>query len=294
MIVHLDGNLIDAHQANVSVFDRGFLFGDGIYEGLRATRGHIIGLEPHARRMARGLSATGIEGFDASRLGRLSHELLETNGLESAFIYWQVTRGVPADGASRPRFPTTPNEPTVFGFATGLEPVDELPGPAPKRAALIEDCRWTHGHLKSISLMGSVLVAREAMLSGRDDAIMHRAGLVTEGTATNIFLAFGERVATPSLDSAPMLEGVTRRLMLEAEPGVEERPVRVEELARATEVMLVGTRTMVASVVEIDGRPVGDGAPGSVARRMHGALVDRIGAETSPAASRGSREAHRV
>ncbi len=276
MIVHLDSNLIEAGDAKISVFDRGFLFGDGIYEGLRATRGHIIGLGAHAQRMAQGLEESGITGFDASRLGDLSRELLEVNSLDSAFIYWQVTRGTPRDGASRPRIPTESLAPTVFGFVTPVEPVDQIAGPKSKHAALIEDCRWTRGHLKSISLMGSVLIALDASGDACDDAIIHRGGVVSEGTATNLFAAFESEIATPSLESASMLEGVTRALTLEAMPEIVERPVSVDELGRARELMLVGTRTMVASVVSLDGKAIGSGEPGPVAQRMHESLVARI------------------
>lgn len=264
MIVHFNSRLVPAHEAHVSVFDRGFLFGDGVYEGLRSTVApdgspRVIGLDLHVERLHAGLREARIGGFDASRLGPLTLELLEANALTEAFIYWQITRGTPPGdaGPARPRVPRGTLPPTVVGFATPVTPVAQCLAPELRRVALCTDTRWTRGHLKSISLLGGVLAALEADERGADDAIMERGGLVTEGTATNVFLLSRGRLVTPSLESAPMLAGVTRAMILRADPSIEQRPVRVEELRGAQEVMIVGTKTMVASVVSIDGRPVG-------------------------------------
>lgn len=284
MLVHLNGSLIPAEEASVSVFDRGFLFGDGVYEGLRATRGHIIGLEHHIARLRQGLEETRIEGFDARDLESISRALLDAEGLDSAFIYLQVTRGTPSDGAARPRVPDPATPPTVFAFASPLAPVDELEMPTGKRAALRPDTRWTRGHLKSTSLLGGVLAALEAQEADSEDAIMHRGELVTEGTATNVFAVVGDTIVTPSTGSAPMLHGVTRRLILDAMPEIVERPVSVQEIREAREIMLVGTRTMVAPITMLDGTPVGDGAVGPAARAMHDALVGAILEEARHAA----------
>ena len=120
MIVHLNGSLLDADAARISPFDRGFLFGDGVYEGLRASRSHIIGLPEHVDRLRDGLAETRIAGFDPESLGPISHALLDANGLADAFIYWQITRGVPLPGQPlRQRVPGA-GPPTVFGYAAPL------------------------------------------------------------------------------------------------------------------------------------------------------------------------------
>lgn len=282
VIVHLNGRLIDQSHACVSVFDRGFLFGDGVYEGLRTTHGVVIGLDQHIDRMRQGLSETRIEGFDPLMLESIADELLSANGIQDAFVYLQVTRGVPADGAARSRVPARGNPPTVFAYCTPVAPVEACRVPEVRTVALRPDTRWTRGHVKAISLLGGVLAAIEAAEVGADDAIMHRDGLVTEGTATNVFAVLGGRVVTPPLACAPMLAGVTRRLLLSADPSIEERPIGTDELLRADEVMLVGTRTMVASVSRIDGRRLPRPAPGEHARRLLSALCEAITGDTEP------------
>lgn len=275
MLVHLNGRLVDAKEAKISVFDRGFLFGDGVYEGLRTTESHagpiVIGAEHHTRRLGDGLAEARIMGFDPAMLVPLVRELVAANGLVEAFIYWQVTRGTPSGdaGPARPRIARGGFPPTVVGFATPVAAIKDCRTPDVRRIALRPDTRWMRGHLKSISLLGGVLAAYEADEAGAEDAVMVRDGLVTEGTATNLFACIDGRLVTPSLESAPMLAGVTRRLILQADPAIEERAVKVEELHRATELMLVGTKTMVSAVSHIDGRPVSAAsAPGPVAHRL--------------------------
>lgn len=271
MIVHLNNRLVPHEAAAVSVFDRGFLFGDGVYEGLRTSRGVVIGLDRHAARMRAGLDEARIRGFDTDRVGEITDELLAANGLVDSFVYVQVTRGVPSDPAARARVPKPGTPPTVFAYAIPVTPISECVAPEPRTAALRPDTRWTRGHLKSISLLGGVLAAIEASEAGADDAVMHRDGLVTEGTATNVFAAIEGRVVTPALACAPMLAGVTRALLMDADPSIVERPLTVDELKRADEIMLVGTRTMVAWVSTLDSVPVGGPparGPGPHSRRL--------------------------
>lgn len=280
----------------MSVFDRGFLFGDGVYEGLRVTQGRVIGLRHHERRMRAGLDEARIRGFDPASLGPLTRELAEANRLEEAAVYWQVSRGVPPAGAPlRARVPDPRSAPTVFGYAAPIKPVSAYTAPEVRRAALRPDTRWTRGHLKSVSLLGGVLAAIEADEAGCDDAIMHKDGLISEGTATNVFIASGGRLVTPSLDSLPMLAGVTRALILEEDPGIEVRPVTLDELRTADEVMLTGTYTMVSSISAVDGVPVGRGAgpcPGPMARRLLDLLLRAIARDTGAGLASGAVHAH--
>lgn len=285
MLVHLNGALIPADQARVSVFDRGFVFGDGVYEGLRTTPGAggeptVIGLAHHVERMRAGVEEARLRGFDAATLGSLTRELVRANGLTDAAVYWQVTRGTPPTGAPlRSRLPYPGSVPTVFGYAVPAKPVSAYTEPEVRRLCTRPDTRWARGHLKSISLLGGVIAAIEADERGDEDAVFIRDGLVTEGTATNVFIAKGGRLATPALDSAPMLAGVTRALILEADPSIEVRPVTERELRDADEVMLTGTYTMVSSGSTLDGRAIGGGgAPGTMSRRLLATLrcaIDR-------------------
>jgi D-alanine transaminase len=275
MIVHLNGELVDAGLASVSPFDRGYLFGDGVYEGLRSFGGRLVACDRHARRFATGLAEARIP-WDASRLGGLSEQLLGANGLADAFVYWQVTRGVPGLGhPARARLPAGPMRPGVFGFCTPMPPLAACAEPRVTTVSVREDRRWERGHLKSIALMGNILGVFDAADSGADDVLFVRSGLLAEASASNVIIALPGRggkttLATPSLESVSILGGITRELILEAEPGIEVRPVRSSELSRASEVMLVGTSAMVTAVTAIDGRTLGDGVPGAQARRLHG------------------------
>lgn len=280
MIVHFNGGLVPLEQARVSPLDRGFLFGDGLYEGLRAFGGRLRALEHHVRRLREGLEHCGIS-FDAGRLGSIASEVLRANGLRDAFVYVQVTRGTPGPGLPvRSRLPGGPMEPTVFAYATptpGLDAYDQVPE---KSCVTLPDTRWLRGRVKSISLMGGVLASIEADRAGHDDAILVRDGprgaLVAESTSANVIVSVGGRLATPDLDSTPILAGVTRALLLAKCAEIEERPVSRAELDRAEEVMLCGTQTMVTAVTRLNGRPVGDGRPGPAARRLLRALRDVI------------------
>ncbi len=284
MIVHLNGKLVPAEQARIGVFDRGFIFGEGVYEGLRSFRGKIVAMPRHVTRMRNGLRECRID-WDPAQMTALTESLLTANAMPDTFIYWQVTRGAPGPGQPvRTRTPQGPMTPTVFGFCSAQAPIENYTTPPTVRAATRPDTRWHRGHLKSISLLGGVLAAIEAEEAGAGDAIMVRDGLVTEGTATNVILALpapGGRteLVTPSLESVSILAGVTRALEVELGPGIVSRPVREEELRRAHEIMLVGSTSMVTSVIELDGKPVGDAKPGPAAHKLLRSLVDIIRAE---------------
>lgn len=291
MIIHLNGQLTPAEHARISPLDRGFILGEGVYEGLRAipwpSAPHgvrIVGLTEHTERMRAGLSRACIDA-DVSQLGAWSAELCKANGLTDAFVYWQVTGGPPALGEPpRVRVPGRAGTPTVFGYASPQPAFESLREPPVKRVRRVRDVRWEVGTLKSTSLLGNVLCAREAAAHGCDEALLIRgfdpatgAGVLAEGLATNVAIVVDRgghtEIATPSLSSAPILAGVTRTLMLRVAPEIVERTVDARELASAREVMFFGTTTFVTSVVEIDGRTVGDGRPGPATRDLFARLM---------------------
>ena len=286
MLVHLNGSIVPDAEAAVSPFDRGFLFGDGVYEGLRVFGGRLRRIDSHVRRLRDGLRRAGID-WDADKLPELTARLLESNDLTDAFVYWQVTRGAPSPGDPvRTRLPERPMTPTVFGFARPAPALDQCGEPGTISAATTRDRRWREGTLKSISLLGNILAALDAQSSGADDAVMVRNGLVAEATSSNIVLVHSNdgrpEICTPNLESAPILDGVTRRCVLALCPEIVERPVAAEELATADELMLVGTLTVVTSIVSLDGRPVGDGSPGPQTRQILSRYTDAIREDRLP------------
>ena len=274
MIVHLNGRLIDSSEARIGVFDRGFLLGDGIYEGLRAVDGHVVDLDRHIERMREGLSIAHMEEFDPDTLRGILCPLLEANGLRNAFIYVQITRGEPGEqGPRRSRVLSGGRGPTVFAYA---EPLTLIDTPRRVRSCVIEDRRWTYGHVKSIALMGGVIAAFEARDRGADDAILVRDGMLTEGSSTNVFVVRDGITATPPVDGGKLLGGVTRDVIIERNPDIEVRPVPEEALRAAEEILLTGTRTMIASVIELDGEPVGAGVPGPRAHELLRSLLEEV------------------
>lgn len=291
VIVHLNGNLLDASEARISPFDRGFVFGDGVYEGLRAipTRQggrRIIGSSRHVARFRAGLELAEIR-WDPSHLEQLSVDLVSANGLTDAFVYWQVTRGTPGPGQPvRSRAPSRMMTPTVFGYCTPQPSLDSFASPPTKTVITCDDRRWSMGHMKSISLMGNIVPALAADHAGADEAIFIQRGLVAEGLATNVLLALppepggsapdAPRLVTPSLESVSILSGVTRSLLLRAHPEIQERAVDSRELDGALEVMLIGTTTFVTSVTRVNDRVINGGVPGPVAHALLRSLLALI------------------
>lgn len=310
MIVYLNGEFVEHDRARVSVFDRGFVFGDGLYEGLRAFshqgRRRMIAPHAHVARMRAGLEDVGIT-FDPHSLIEVSERVLDANRLDNAFVYWQVSRGTPdlSRGPARSRIDATVTTPTVFVYASPLAPIDfERPVPAARRAWLMPDPRWSMGHVKAISLIGNIAAAMSGVRAGAafssgaagevQETLLYRNSemgerVLTEGTYSNVLLGLRKvgggqssdpldrfEFVTPSLGSAPILNGVTRWLLLKLCPTLQERKVMVNELHHAAEVLLTGTTTMVASVTHIDGEPVGSGQPGPVAQALNAHLVQAI------------------
>ncbi len=292
-IVHLNGNLLPLDQARICPFDRGFVFGDGVYEGLRSiptslpsdspAGRRIVGASRHIQRLRDGLRLTRID-WDPSSLELMSNELTLANGLTDAFVYWQVTRGTPMPGAPvRSRAPGKGMRPTIFGYCTPQPALDTFTTPPTKSVITCEDRRWGYGHIKSISLMGNILSALHADESGADEAILIRDGLVGEGLATNVVLAVnggngegGIQLVTPSLESVSILAGVTRAILLSRRPDIVQRPVHASELAAASEIMLIGTTTLVTSVTRLNGEHVGTGQPGPLAKELLSSLLGTI------------------
>jgi D-alanine transaminase len=287
MTVYLNGVYLDRAQAVVSVDDRGFLFGDGVYEVTRAHDGRLFEGERHLRRLARGLDGLGIAlpaGLAAALL-EISARLLRENGLEEgdATVYLQITRG------TAPRthhFPPPGTAPTVFLSASRLK----LPEDVRAQGANVittPELRWARCDLKTVNLLPNVLAKQQAVAAGAFEAVFVRDGLVIEGASSNTFAVIGGVLRTHPATHR-ILAGITREVVLELAAGLgipaAEQPVTLEELAGASEVMVTATTADVMPVVRVDGRVVGNGRPGPIARALHGALLARMERPTVRAA----------
>jgi D-alanine transaminase len=271
-IIHLAGEYLPAHEARVNVDDRGFLFGDGVYEVMRALDGTLIESDAHLLRLQRGLAGLEFQPHSAIDLPSLAStclRLLEVNDLKEghALVYIQVTRGV----AQRSHhFPDGPLRPTVYASATRFIPPRDLQenGGA---AITKHDQRWKRCDLKTINLLPNVIAKQHAREAGAIEAILLRDRVVTEGSHTNVFAVLNGVVRTHPR-TAEILHGVTREVVLglagEAGLPVEERAIDASELPLAEEVFLTGTTTDLIPITMIDECPVGSGSPGPVARML--------------------------
>lgn len=282
-MVYLNGRYLDASEASIPVGDRGFLFGDGIYEVSPAYRGHFFRMDGHLDRMRNGLAALRID-YDPSELVAVHDELIARNDLageEVAYVYVQVTRGVaPRTHA----FPNPAAPPTVYAFANRYQrPSRERWGQG-NQAVTVPDRRWTRVDIKSIALLPNVLAQQAAVDAGVADAIFVRDGVAIEGAHNNFFGVFSGTVVTHP-ETNLILPGITRSFILELAQQlgipVEERPILVEELPEAEELFFTGTTTEVRPCIEVDGQAVGAGKVGPVSRALFAAFVaetDRIAA----------------
>lgn len=270
MIVYLNGRFLPRDEAKISPEDRGFLFADAIYEVVRYDRGRPYRLAEHLDRMRDGLEATRIAA-DPAFFPAVASRLIEENGFgdRDVLVYAQVSRG------AAPRyhaFPPADTEPTVFAFA---RPTDPPPPPGGGRAIFAPDERWARCDVKSVMLLANVLAAQKAREAGAIEAILVRDGIAWEGTKANLF-AYRDGVVRTAPKGPRILPGVTRGAALEAAArlgyAVEERPIAIEELLASQEVFLASTTLWTYPLVEVEGRPIGDGRPGPVAAKICEAL----------------------
>ena len=276
MICYLNGEFIPRSSASVPVEDRGFVFGDGVYEVWRVINGRLFETDRHLARLEFGLRELRISAPDIARrevLLEVAERVLGESGLsegESA-LYLEVTRGVAPRAHA---FPAAGTAPTVFVMANRIKPADEL---RQKGAAAItaQDIRWLRCDIKTIQLLPNVLAKQAATERGAAEAIMVRDGVVTEGSHANVVAVFAGVIRTHPLNNF-ILPGITRGVVLELARtmGIEvvERAFSQTELYEADELFIVGTTTDVMPIVRVDDRAIGAGVPGETTKRLSLAL----------------------
>lgn len=266
-VVYLNGEFLPLGEARVSVLDRGFLFGDGVYEVIPVYAGRLFRLEQHLRRLAQSLAAIRLANpLPPAQWHAMLGELVQRNGGGDQSLYLQVTRGAARRDLAFPPETT----PTLFAMSTpvALETGEAEAGIA---ALVVADIRWQLCNIKAITLLPSVLLRQQAIEQGAQEAIMLRDGRLTEGAASNVFIVRHDTVITPP-HSAHLLPGITRDLVVElcrahAIPCVE-REVSETELRGAQEVWITSSPKGVIPVVRLDHAVVGDGQPGPLWRRV--------------------------
>ncbi|MGH6833582.1 MAG: D-amino-acid transaminase [Methyloceanibacter sp.] len=268
-IVYVNGRYVPEEEAKVSVLDRAFLFGDGVYEVTAVLDGRLVDFEPHLSRLDRSLKEIALAPpLSHAELRALHKDLIKRNGVEEGIVYLQITRGSAERDFAYPETAV----PTVIAF-TQIRPLIANPYAATGvKVVTIPDLRWKRRDIKSTSMLAQAMGKQEAKLKGAYEAWMVEDGHVTEGTSSSAFIFDAQGVIRTQPLGHHILPGVTRRavLRLVALEGVnlEERPFSVAEALSAREAFMTAASAFVLPVVEIDGVTIGDGRPGPVARKF--------------------------
>ena len=266
---YLQGDYLPLAEARISPMDRGFLFGDGIYEVIPSYGGRMVGFSAHVERMCDGLAAIDIRlDWDEARWRELCETLMAENGNGNLGIYLHVSRGTDTR-----RYHAYPEgvEPTVFAFTFQIppSPVADRGTVGTYTVTTAPDLRWKRCNIKSTALLGNVMHFNQGYQGGNNETVLYNErGEVTEASACNVFMVKDGRVATPDTDHQ-ILPGITRLLLLDilrtdGSIPVEERIVTLDELRSADEIWLTSSTKEVAPVVAVDNAPVGSGEPGEI------------------------------
>ncbi len=272
-IAYFNDRFLPLAEVAISPLDRGFIFGDGVYEVLPSYGGHFLALHRHLGRLSASLDFTRIPNpHDSERWAALLNELVARNGAADQAVYLQVTRGVaPRDH----RFPAV--SPTVFIMSRPFPEPDHKALAEGLAVILLDDSRWQHCHAKTTSLIANVLLRQRAQDADAAEAILHRDGRITEGAVSNVFAVIDDAVLTPPVGEE-LLPGVTRALVIglcrQVGLNVREAEVTSDDLRTAREIWLTSSTRELMPVTRIDDWSVGDGAPGACWAQVKAAFGD--------------------
>ncbi|ALG69328.1 D-amino-acid transaminase [Beggiatoa leptomitoformis] len=262
MIVYLNGEFLPLAEAKIPVLDRGFIFGDGIYEVIPVYDGQLFRIQEHLQRLENSLAKIQlINPYTRADWLRFMNVLIERNGGGSQTIYLQVTRGVEK---RQHHFPDSVTPTVLMTSSPFSAPVKVTQG---YTAITRPDIRWLRCDIKSTALLGNVLLRQEAIANDAKETILIRDGYLTEGAATNVFIVIKGVVMTPPKTNF-ILHGITRDVLIEflQRAGIpcQETPVSESQLRTADEIWLTSTSLEVAPVTRLDNKPVGSGQVGAV------------------------------
>lgn len=276
--VYVNGEYLPENEAKISIFDRGFLMADGVYEVTSVLDGKLIDFAGHAKRLERSLSELEMpHPADLPNLLEIHRELVRLNEIDEGLVYLQITRGAPADRDFVYPDPET-TTPTVVLFTQNKPGLADSPAAKKGMKVIsIEDQRWARRDIKTVQLLFPSMGKMMAKAAGADDAWMVEDGAVTEGTSNNAYIIKNNTIITRHLGNE-ILHGITRAAVLrfakEAQMKVEERSFTIAEAQEADEAFITSASTFVMPVVEIDGAAVGAGTPGPVATRLREIYLD--------------------
>ncbi len=278
--VYVNGDYLPEGEAKVSIFDRGFLMADGVYEVTSVLDGKLIDFDGHVKRLWRSLAELEMTSpISEAELLAMHRELVVRNGIDQGMIYLQITRGNPGDRSFL--FPDASVPGTVVAFTQDVPNMADAPAAKTGHKIItIPDLRWGRVDIKTVQLLYPSIGKMAAKKAGADDSwLVDEQGLVTEGTSNNAYIVKGNRIITRALGN-DILHGITRAAVLrfaaEAQFEVEERPFTPTEAQGADEAFSTAASIFVMPVVELDGKPVGTGKPGPVATRLREIYLDEM------------------
>ena len=268
-LVYLNGEYLPINEAKISVLDRGFIFGDGVYEVIPAYGGKALRFEHHMQRLQNSLDAVRITNpLSNTQWQKILDKLITETGPEDQYLYLHITRGV----ASRDhRFPDE-TKPTVFVMSSVLQPVDPALLEKGISAVTLDDIRWQHCNIKAIALLPNILLRQQAVDQDAMEAILIRDGDMTEGAASNVFIVSDGVIKTPA-KGKKLLPGITRDLVVELAKKnnmpIEECSITEREFLAADEIWLTSSTKEILPVTQINEQQVGNGKPGAIWQDMY-------------------------
>ncbi|SDR63031.1 D-alanine transaminase [Rhizobiales bacterium GAS191] len=274
-IVYVNGAFVPEAEAKISIFDRGFIFADGIYEVSAVLDGGLVDNDAHLARLERSLGEIHLAmPCSKAEIVKVQKELISRNRLVEGSIYLQVTRGA----ADREFAFPADAKPSLVMFTQARVMVDDPKSVSGIKLHAVADIRWARRDIKSVALLAQVLAKQAAAAAGCQEAIMHEDGVVTEGGSSTVFIVTEEGRIVTRPNSNAILPGITRqsviRLAREKELAIEERLFTLDEVFAAQECFVTSATSFVKAVVEVDGRRIGGGQPGPVVRRLRDIYIE--------------------
>jgi len=268
-IVYVNGEYVDERNAKISVFDRGFLFADGVYEVSAVLGGKPVDNEAHLRRLDRSLTELDMGcPVPLTEIPAIQRRLLDENGVGEGMIYLQVSRGVAERDFGFP----AEERPSLVMFTQERALIDSPKAASGIRVVFQPDIRWARRDIKTVQLLAQSLAKQAALAAGADDAWMVEGGFVTEGSSNNAFIVTTDGVLVTRQLGTDILHGITRRAVLEiaGEEGltVEERPFTPEEAQGAAEAFSTSASSFVMPVIALDGHTISQGMPGPMTHKL--------------------------
>jgi D-alanine transaminase len=275
-VVYVNGSYVPEDQGKVSIFDRGFLFADGVYEVTAVIAGRLVDYDPHMERLERSLKEIQMAWpCSKAELRQMHEELIKRNKLDEGIIYMQVTRG----SADRDfKFPKETKS-TLIAFTQVQKLLDNPHAVTGVKVVTIPDIRWARRDIKSVMLLAPVLGKQKAYEEGAFEGWMIEDGRITEGTSSNAYIVKDGKIITRPLSNS-ILAGCTRRSLFrmakEHDVSIEERLFTPDEAYAADEAFLTSASNFVLPIVEVDGKRIGGGQPGPVVRKLREIYLDEV------------------